>query len=366
MAEISLPVIVTAVANSDLEGFLSGTLFAQGWNVVYRALDSRSLEEFLNSYAERSSSVVLIYSPDLPGMTPDCILELQGIVKQVIGFAEDLDSSSGYIGVVQPPRDATSLISLIRGVVRAPLIRSQTVEKSIKRRARVVAIASPAGSSGCSTLALNLAMELSVLDKETLLIDADVRRPAIAPLLAIHKLGDEEIGRLVSTKFSVSEFTRARVENIRSYLDLTVQQFDFVIIDLGSVEGLDDSLTDRRWTSSLVHWSCDQADDLWLVGKSDVLGLIRMENLARNFARISIQARISVLLNMRSVGRRGREQESSFISSVSSLKPKQVFTLPKDARAVVASEEQRAALIEVNSRSQIRKAIAKLAVELTA
>jgi hypothetical protein len=69
---------------------------------------------------------------------------------------------------------------------------------------------------------------------------------------------------------------------------------------------------------------------------------------------------------MRSVGRRGREQESSFISSVSSLKPKQVFTLPKDARAVVASEEQRAALIEVNSRSQIRKAIAKLAVELTA
>ena len=61
MAEIELPVIITAIANSELEGFVAGTLYSQGWSVIYRALDTSSLELFLESMASQVKSVLLIY-----------------------------------------------------------------------------------------------------------------------------------------------------------------------------------------------------------------------------------------------------------------------------------------------------------------
>ena len=365
MAEISLPVIVTAVADSDLEGFIAGTLYSQGWSVIYRALDAHSLVTFLEDHAKESSNVVLIYSPDLPGISPEVISGFQNRVKQVIGFSNNQLVDDGFIGVLAPPTDATGLISLLRGFVRAPLIRTQIRETSPRRRAKVIAIGSPAGSSGCTTVAINLAMELSVLGHETLLLDADVRRPSVAPLLSLHKLDSDAKARTVSTHLSVSEFRRDKVEELSAYLQDTVEKYDFLVIDLGAVEGLEDALTDRRWTSSLIHWSCDNADELWLIGRANVLGILRMENLVRDFTQITIRAKVSVLLNMRAVGRKGSDQESHFVTIAANLKPHRVFTLPKDAGAVLRAEEARTALIETNTRSPLRKAIMKLAVEIT-
>lgn len=208
-------------------------------------------------------------------------------------------------------------------------------------------------------------MELSVLGHETLLLDADVRRPSVAPLLSLHKLESDASARTVSSHLSVAEFSRERVEELSAYLQNTLESYDFVVIDLGAVEGLEDALTDRRWTSSLIHWSCDNADELWLIGKSDVLGIIRMENLVRDFAQISIRARVSVLLNMRAVGRKGSDQESHFVSVAAHMKPHRVFTLPKDVGTVTRAEAARSALIETNTRSSLRKAIVKLAVEIS-
>ena len=61
MAEIVLPVVITAIANSELEGFVASTLYSQGWSVVYRALDLESLENFLHSNAELAQGALLLY-----------------------------------------------------------------------------------------------------------------------------------------------------------------------------------------------------------------------------------------------------------------------------------------------------------------
>lgn len=366
MAEITVPVIVTAIADSDLEGFISGTLYSQGWNVVYRALDAASLLTYLNLLETGVGEIVLIYSPDLLGISPATVASLQGRVKQVIGFVQDGRSAEGYSGVLPRPNDATALIALVRGFVRTPLLRSQSVVRNAKRRAKVIAIASPAGSSGCTTVGINLAMELSLLGHETLLIDADVRRPAIAPLLSLHSLESDSSPRLVSPKMYVSEFGRNRVATLEEYTESFLENFDYVILDLGSIEALEDSLTDRRWTASLVHWSCDNSDELWVMGKADVIGIVRMEKLVRNFSQIKIRARLCLLLNMRAVGRKGGDQERVFLSIIANAKPYRVFTLPKDFGAVSRAENTRSALFEVSPRSQIRKAIAKLAVEVSA
>ncbi|MBC7463771.1 MAG: P-loop NTPase [Actinobacteria bacterium] len=364
MAEITLPVIITAVADSDLEGFISGTLYSQGWNVIYRALDTASLLGHLNQLDSSQKEVVLIFSPDLPGISPEIVSTLRGKVKQVIGFSVDGRTFEDFPSVLPRPEDATALIALVRGFVRTPLLRSQFSTRDVKRRAKIIAIASPAGSSGCTTIAINLAMELSILGHETSLLDADVRRPSIATLLSLHGLDSESTPRLVAPNMYVGEFSRAKVPGLNVYMDGFLEKFDFVVVDLGSIEGLEDSLTDRRWTSSLIHWSCDNADELWLMGKADVLGIVRMEKLFRNFTQINIRAKLCLLLNMRAVGRKGSDQEKRFLSVSATMKPHRIFTLPKDLGAVTGAESARSALVEVNTRSPIRKAIVKLAVEV--
>jgi len=364
MAEITLPVIITAVADSDLEGFISGTLYSQGWNVVYRALDATSLEGYLRQNESIHKDVVLIFSPDLPGISSSLISTLRGKVKQVIGFTVDGRNEEEFLGVLPRPDDATALIALVRGFVRTPLMRSHLLTREVKRRSKIIAIASPAGSSGCTTIAINLSMELSILGHETALIDADVRRPSVATLLSLHGLDSENSPRLVSPNMYVGEFRRAQADDLTDLMDGFLEKYDYLIIDLGSIEGLEDSLTDRRWTSSLIHWSCDNADELWLTSKADVLGIVRLEKLIRNFAQINIRAKLSLLLNMRSVGRKGSDQEKRFLSVSANIKPHRIFTLPKDLGAVAGAESSRSALVEVNARSPIRKAIVKLAVEV--
>ncbi|MBI3429815.1 MAG: P-loop NTPase [Actinobacteria bacterium] len=364
MAEIALPLIVTAIVNSDLEGFVAGTLFSQGWNVIHRALDAQSLDRFLADHHEERENIILIYSPDLPGLSPDLIASHHGSLRQVIGFSQNPDDEKIYLGIHSTPHDPTELLNIVRSFVRAPLLRTTTIQSSRIKRARVIALGSPSGSPGCTTVAINLAMELSALGHETLLLDADVKRPSVAALLSQHKLDAELESRGISPHLSLSEFTQARVHQFPDYLDRFTEKFDFLIIDLGSIEGVSDSLTDRRWTSTLIHWSCERADELWILGRADVLGLYRMKMLVEDFTRISIRAKVSVILNMRVSGRRGEQRETHFLSSVASLQPQRIFSLPRDSRSTSKAEDERTTLIEIDERGMLRKSIARMAVEV--
>jgi Flp pilus assembly CpaE family ATPase len=365
MAEIELPVIVTAVADASTEGFIAGTLFNQGWNVVYRALDASSLEYFFENEAGSIREILLIFSPDLPGLTPLMIGEYQRKVRQVVGFATSPTLFPEYPGLLRIPQEPAELLKCVRGFVRAPLLRAPNLVSAKLNRARVIAIASPTGATGCTTVAINLAMELSATGKETLLVDADVRSPSIATLLGLHKL-DQELTRPIAPQLSASEFTQSRMEYLSKYLDHLVTNFDFVILDLGSIDEISDSLTDRRWSATLVHWSCEHAEEIIFVGRSDPLSMHRFEVLAKSLAKLTIHAKVSLLLNMKPVGRKGSAREAHFFSAIASLHAYRTITLPKDVNAVRKAEEERATLIEVSERSGLRRAIAKLAVGLQA
>jgi len=365
MAEIALPVVVTAIASPELEGFIAGTLFSQGWNVIFRALDVASLISFIDSDSTRSSDVLLIYSPDLPGISPEVIFSFQGRVRQLLGFAAGGDGNQEFSGLLQLPSEPSELLNLVRGFVRAPLVRHPVSEFPGKRHAHVVAVGSSSGSAGCTTLAINLAMELSALGRETILIDADVRHPSIAPLLSLHKLDGDTTSRTIAPHLSVSEFTRDRVPQLAQYLEELYSRCEFAVIDLGSIAGVSDSLTDRRWTSSMIHWSCERADDLWIVGKNDTLGLHRMEMLVRDFAQITMRAQVSVAMNMSSRGRKGKLREDQFFAIAAPLRPQNLFTLPRDVRTIAKAEDERATLLEIDDRASLRKCIASMAVGLT-
>lgn len=364
MAEIAVPIVVTAIANPEVEGFVAGTLFSQGWNVIFRALDISSLIAYIESDAARSKEVVLIFSSDLPGLTDDSLGNFQGKVRQILGFSAHANQDQGILGLHALPKDADELLNLVRGFVRAPLLRESIPRKITPRRSRVIAIASNANAAGCTTLAINLAMELSLLGKETILLDADVQHPSIAPMLSLHKLEIDHLSRKIAPHLSVSEFTHDRAKGFTEYLDMLFVDCDFAVVDLGAIGQLADSLTDRRWTSSLIHWSCEHADELWLLGKCDVLGIHRMESMVRDFQRNTIGAKVAIGLNMKSAGKKISAKESLFLSTVAPLNPHALFSLPRDSRTLSKAEEERAALVEINERSPLRKSIAKIAAEL--
>ena len=173
MAEIELPVIVTAIANSELESFVAGTLYSQGWSVIYRALDVTTLTDFLESVSSENKNILLVYSPDLPGISPEVVESYQRIVRQVIGVSADPAGVANFNGILAIPNDVNELVSLMRGYVRAPLLRAAQIIPQTRRRARVIAIGAPAGYTGCTTVPLNVAMDLRTQNHDVRFMDRE-------------------------------------------------------------------------------------------------------------------------------------------------------------------------------------------------
>ena len=140
MAEIALPIIITAISNSEQESFVAGTLFTQGWSVIHRAVDFESLREFVLANPEQASSSLLLYSPDLNDFDATSFESLCLSFRQVIGFASSNTERSVDDGLHEIPTSAPALATFIRGYVRSPLIRKLTPLLQSQKRARVIAI----------------------------------------------------------------------------------------------------------------------------------------------------------------------------------------------------------------------------------
>jgi MinD-like ATPase involved in chromosome partitioning or flagellar assembly len=364
MSDIELPSVITAIASATTEGFIASTLFAQGWSIVFRAIDIDSLENFILNNSECAETAILIFAPDLPGVTRERIDAITLRVKQILGFSETPSEASHLGEMHRLPQSDTDLVSLVRGFVRAPMLRQSTQVQHKSRKAHVLAIGSAGSNTGCTTLAINIAMELSVLTKSTLLIDANFRAPSIATLLAIRNVKSEAGWRTIAPLLSIAEITQDQVTSVEALMERATDSFERIIIDLGSISGLSNRLTDRRWTSGVTTWTCDLGDELMVVARPDVLGFHRLEQVSALIETTSIRSGLSFTLNMRSQGRKGAEEEARFLAITAPLRPLNVRTIARDSRAVHLAESQKSTLIEANDRSTLRRSIAKIATEI--
>ncbi|MEI8119249.1 MAG: hypothetical protein WCG68_00025 [Actinomycetes bacterium] len=362
MSNQELPVVITAISDAQFEGFVSGTLFAQGWSVVFRAIDTEALEKFCLTNPEQAADSLLIYSSDLLGISAEVVKNLSGKVKQVVGFSSK--HNPDFADLHSNPATATDLVSIVRGFVRAPMLRQPSQINRANRKAHVMAIGSAGSDTGCTTIALNLAMELSVLGKSTLLIDANFRAPSIAALIAIRNVQSESRWRTIAPQLAIAEITQQEAGNIDQLMESATQNFDNIVIDLGSISGLSNRLTDRRWTSTMTTWSCDQGDELMVIARPDLLGIHRLEQVCGLLEKTSIRSALSFTLNMRSQGKKGDDEEAQFLAITTRLRPLCVRVIGRDLRAASKALEEKATLIEVNMRSALRKSIAKMASEL--
>lgn len=364
MSELELPTVITAISSSETEGFIAGTLFAQGWSVVFRAIDWVSLEHFINTNQDIARGALLLFASDLPGISKANLDSIALKIRQAIGFSTAEQKESEFTQLHEVPKSTTDLVTLVRGFVRAPMMRGLNTPQRAARKARVIAVGSAGSYTGCTMLAMNMAMELSILEKSTLLVEGNYRAPSIAAYLAMRNINSDAQWKTIAPNLSLTEINQEHAGTVDEFMDRAAAEFEFIIIDLGSISGLSNRLTDRRWTSTMTTWCCDQADELMIVSRADSLGAHRLTQVIELLQNTSVRAGLSFVMNMKSPGKRGENEETHFLSSTTVLKPIRIRSIAKDSRAVMAAEDEHATLVEINERSNVRKSIAELAREL--
>ena len=171
--------VVTAIGDPEFESFVARTLHSQGWNVLFRAVDIDLLAQYLKTCID--TKPLLIFSNDIQGLSKEFLTSISIFVERSVGFAGiEADERDGEL--IERTQDPTALMAAIITQGRAPL-RQVGLSNSAGKRARVIAIASASHGDGVTTTAINCAIELNMLGKRVLLVDAHHEVPAIAILL---------------------------------------------------------------------------------------------------------------------------------------------------------------------------------------
>jgi Mrp family chromosome partitioning ATPase len=365
MVDSNTHTIITAISDSNFESFVSSNLHSQGWDIVARAVDIVALQVFITQNPEIAKNSILIYAPDLPGFSDDFVSQLRTLVRHIIGYGTESELTR-YSSLSQRPTDPAELVSQIRSVLRRefrePLISSHKV--SNLAGAKVIAIASAGSATGATTLALNLAMESSLLEKRTLLIDANSIESTISIALDLRNLRGDQNPRLISQLLWAYELTEAKSIGFAKFMTTANANFDLIIIDLGSVSNLAMKLTDRRWNSQALIWCSDNCDEIWINSRPDEVGRFRLTRLIQELSKNKIKAKLQFVANLEVPRRRSDQGAHELAAQIDQLNPLNRLTLPRDNRAVTAAAASSASLSEASPKSMLRKAILKIASEV--
>ena len=359
MAENISNSVATAIRGAEFEGFIAGTLFNQGWNVTFRALDIASLLSSLESNSTPIS--LLLISTDVEGLTPETLEEIRATGVRFFLFASSQINAEQFPEAISQPASSLELLGLIRGSLRTPMIRAAHKEKI---RAKTIAIASPTPASGCTTLAINMGAELAQVGQKVLIVDAHSYFPSFAIRLGERGLTDSKELRNISNQLWALEVTQGDISGALSAIEKARFEFDFIIIDVGVMKDFPAILTGRRWCSEIFIWVTTFADELWVMCKTDLVSLERLKKLTTELSHNTIKPDISFIQFSSSAPKKYKSDNDPFLQCVTPLRPSRVLVYPWDSRNVVAAEEERSTLLDTNERGILRKSIRHLAGEL--
>jgi Flp pilus assembly CpaE family ATPase len=231
-------------------------------------------------------------------------------------------------------------------------------------RARVLGVTSAHSAAGCTTLAINLASELSIAGDRTLLVDANPTAPAVAILIGEQGLHSNKGFTQVSAGFWAMEITQSTIADSIALLDNAQYEFDCIVIDLGPTLEIAETLSGRRWSGETLVWVSSNADNLWVLAKSDYLSLYRLRKLTQDLLRNSIKPKISFIQFAAKSGRRSMASDELFASAISALGSKEVLKIPLDSRSISIAESTHETLYQSNEKSLLRKSIQGLTGEI--
>ena len=194
------------------------------------------------------------------------------------------------------------------------IVRSLQAAKkqNTKPEPQIIAVTSPHGSTGKTTVSINIALELAAEKYSVLLIDADLEGPSIANYFCLSELPAGLVGalRIASQhRFDQTQLERLSIkipkcsitvlpgvisdqpleltsESIQAILEVAKASFDFVVVDLGSLklkQGFD-------LTSEVVR----KSDQVVLVALADPIGIFRLLRVEKHLLSLTEQPKLIV------------------------------------------------------------------------
>lgn len=142
--------------------------------------------ELLSAAAAGHGSIALI-TPYFPGMTRDVVLQLHahGVRVLCLGVAEGA-RSLGADAVVPVDAGAEDLLAALRDLPPDPVLPPRPASRPRPQGpGRILAVSGTAGAPGRTSVAIGLAEELALNGHRTILIDADLAAPSVAPALGL-------------------------------------------------------------------------------------------------------------------------------------------------------------------------------------
>lgn len=319
--------VVTAIADSDSEDYVSQLLFSQGWSIIFRAIDMNSLSDFIANRGDMLRTVI-IYQTDLPGYDS--------------GIFENLTTTTTTtICVDEIPMNSHLLMTHIRSQLRLPLLVNSTSSTSRvvttnlqgigsssewanprtpepkPKRPKVIALSGTSGAPGRSCIAFNIASQLSVSGSVEL-VDADVRAPSLSYFLGRSEISSQSL----KLREIVGGAEQGKFE--------PTQNIDFTVVDLGALPPLGDVVNDRRWQATLINSVLEETTSLIYLCKSSGLSLIRLEAFISQFPILLRKIPIIYLLNQAGNSREDRALGKAFQTLT---KGEVSFVLPSDPRS---------------------------------
>jgi len=276
-SEIPQLEVVTAIGDAENEDYVAQLLFSQGWNIIYRAFDMNSLQEFLNNRAKELRTV-LVYRRDLTDFDISIIDSFASPSLTAISL-DDIAMNSHLI------------MQHIRTHLRLPLIINKpqwSQEIQEPKKFKTILVTGTAGAPGRSTIAVNLALESNLP-----IVDLDFRSPAIKYLI--------ERSDLNIPVLNLEE------EKPREY-----RPSESAILDIGQLPPIGEMVNDRRWQAVLMNSAFEVATKLIYVCKANGLSLIRLTKFIEEFPILLRKIPIIYVFNLAGNSREERAMERGF------------------------------------------------------
>jgi MinD-like ATPase involved in chromosome partitioning or flagellar assembly len=219
------------------------------------------------------------------------------------------------------------------------IVRSLQAAKkqNTKPDPQIIAVTSPHGSTGKTTVSINIALELAAEKFSVLLIDADIEGPSVANYLCLLELPAGLVGalRIASQhRFDQSQLERLSIkipkssitvlpgvisnqalelnsESIQAILEVAKASFDFVVVDLGALK----PKQEFDLTSEIVRIS----DQVVLVALADPIGIFRLLRVEQYLLSLTEQPKLVLNRTRNSVIAQAKSEIKTTLAGLGSI-----------------------------------------------
>ena len=320
----------TAIANSDAESFVAGTLHEYHFEIKYRCFNFAELSARLA--VESEANQLILISDDLVDFDLAAMerLRAQGLRTLLLSKSE-LASNSDL------RNNSVELVRRIRELIKSPSTSEKGARFTPNPRCQIIGVISHSGGVGSTSIAINLAMELSIVGKQTLLVDGDLSHPTIAELLHVRSYTGELQPQPLKENLRFLEIESAPESDFIPAIQRAVDTSDFLVIDLGKCI--------LNVATPLQELVLDFADRILIISTNSRIHQQRCKNLVSDLKARALPGSPHLLINLVS-GKLG------------------VGELAREERLFAQIQERGLVAVEVNPRSKWRKEVERIAIQL--